>query len=158
MRNTKNKFKEWLNRYAAAELLGTAIALCFASVSYYHTHSYVVGAGAGFIGEGIGFYGFFITAELLTNAKTYAKLPLIKRLKAIVAKSSTNLIVEFAPAEIIDNIFIRPFFMFYAPQHIKPYALGFLVGKIAADSLFYVFAITAYEFKKRGTKSLKNKT
>jgi hypothetical protein len=146
---TKNKFKEWLQRYIVAELLGTAIALGFADIAFSHSHSYIIAAGAGFVGEGIGFYGYFITSELLTNRRAYRALPLLKRLSAIIAKSSTNLIIEFAPAEIIDNIFIRPFLMFYMPQHIKPYAFGFIVGKLAADAIFYIFAVVGYEFKKR---------
>lgn len=145
----RRKFKEWLSRYLLAELLGTFIASGFAYASFVHTHSYVLGAGAGFIGEGIGFYGYFITSELLINAKSYAALSLFKRLTAIIARSGTNLVIEFAPAELIDNLFIRPFFMYYFPQHIKPYALGFIVGKLAADILFYVFVITAYELKNR---------
>lgn len=151
MQNTtkQHRFKEWLSRYILGEVLGTLIALVFASVAYAHTHSYVVAAAAGFVGEGIGFYGYFGISELLTNHKAYAHLPFARRLLAIAGKSSTNLIIEFAPAELIDNIFIRPFLMFYMPQHITPYALGFVVGKVLADLLFYVFAVAGYELKKR---------
>ena len=132
-----------------AEALGAAIAVGFAYVAFARSHSYAVAAGAGFVGEGIGFYGYFVTSELVSNSQAYRTLSLVKRLAAIIAKSSTNLIIEFAPAEIIDNIFIRPFLMFYIPQHLRPYALGFLTGKLAADVLFYVFAIVGYELKKR---------
>lgn len=149
MNSAKQKFKEWFKRYIKAEILGTVIATSFAYFSFSHTHSYILAAGAGFIGEGIGFYGYFITSELLTNYKAYKELPLFKRLGAIITKSSTNLIVEFAPAEIIDNLFIRPLLMYYAPQHIKPYALGFVVGKFSADLIFYMFAVIGYEVKKR---------
>ncbi len=146
---TKQKFKEWLGRYLLAELLGTLIAVSFAYGSFVHTHSYVLAAGAGFLGEGIGFYGYFITSELIVNGRAYKNLPLLRQLRAIIAKSSTNLIVEFAPGELIDNIFIRPFLIYYVPQHIKPYVLGFILGKLSADALFYVFAISGYEIKKR---------
>lgn len=146
---TKARFKEWLRRYIVAELLGTLLALGMAYVSFAHSHSYALAAGAGFVGEGIGFYGYFIAIELFTNSRAYAALPVWKRLLAVAAKSSTNLIIEFAPAEIIDSFLIRPFLMFYMPQHIKPYALGFISGKLSADVLFYVFAIVGYEYKKR---------
>lgn len=145
----KRKFKEWLRRYVIAELLGTAVAVCFAYITFLHTHSYVKAAAAGFVGEGIGFYGYFVASELLQSGKAYAGLPLLRRLGAIIAKSSTNLIIEFAPAEIVDNVFVRPFLMFYAPQHIKPYALGFIAGKLSADAMFYIFAISGYEVKQR---------
>jgi len=148
-KTSKSKFKEWFSRYVFAEALGAAIAVGFAYVAFARSHSYAVAAGAGFVGEGIGFYGYFVTSELVSNSQAYRTLSLVKRLAAIIAKSSTNLIIEFAPAEIIDNIFIRPFLMFYIPQHLRPYALGFLTGKLAADVLFYVFAIVGYELKKR---------
>lgn len=146
------KFQEWLARYVLAELLGTFLAVCFAYASFSASHSYIVAAGAGFVGEGIGFYGYMIIRELITNGKAYSALPLFRRLTVIITKSSTNLLVEFAPAEIIDNLFIRPFLMYYVPQHLTPYALGFIVGKLSADVVFYVFAITAYEIKKRYIK------
>jgi len=145
----KSKFKEWLKHYFIAELLGTLISLAFAYISFRHSHSYVVAAAAGLVGEGIGFYGYFITKELLTNYNAYRTLSAFTKLKAIIAKSSTNLIIEFVPAEIVDSIFIRPFLMFYIPHHIQPYAVGFLIGKFLADILFYVFAIAGYEFNKR---------
>lgn len=152
MKHTDSKFREWLRRYALAELLGSAIALLFAYVSFRHTHSYLASAGAGFIGEGIGFYGFFIVRELLTNARAYQGLSFLRRMGAIVAKSGTNLIVEFAPAEVLDNFFLRPALMFAVPQYIHPYAFGFLVGKLAADAVFYCFAIAGYEVRKRWLK------
>ncbi len=149
MAQSKDKFKEWLKRYFIAELLGTLISLAFAYTTFLNAHNYLVATAAGLVGEGIGFYGYFISHELLTNHKTYRHLPLLKKLKNILSTTSTNLIVEFVPAEIADSIFIRPFLMFYVPHIIKPYPLGFIVGKFSADALFYVFAITGYEFKKR---------
>ncbi len=146
---TKRKFKEWLARYFLAELLGTVLAVCFAYSIFRHTHSYALAAGAGFLGEGIGFYGYFITRELAVNGKVYKTLPLLQRLMAIISKSGTNLIIEFAPGEILDNLFIRPFLMYSLPQHVKPYLPGFVIGKLSADALFYVFAIAGYEIKKR---------
>lgn len=146
---TKRKFKEWAARYFLAESLGTILAICFAYGIFRHTHSYAWAAGAGFLGEGIGFYGYFIASELAINSEVYKALPPLRRLVAIIANSSSNLVIEFAPGEIFDNLFVRPFLMFYLPQHVKPYLLGFLIGKLAADALFYIFAIVGYETKKR---------
>ena len=66
-----------------------------------------------------------------------------------IGVASTNLIVEFAPAETLDNFFIRPFAMYIIPQHIHPYPVGFLIGKFSADLVFYLFAIVGYEARKR---------
>jgi hypothetical protein len=148
-KDTTKKFKLWLRRYVVAELLGTVLSVGFASFIYVHSHSFIAAAGAGFLGEGIGFYGYFVSRELLTNSKSYRALPFFKRITTVLARSSTNLIVEFAPAGLIDSIFIRPFLMYAVPQHIKPYAVGFVIGKVAADLLFYVFAIAGFELKQR---------
>lgn len=148
----KQKFKakrnEWLRRYIPAEVLGTVTALIGAWATYAHTHSFIAATAAGWVGEGIGFYGYFITTELLIHTKRYRQHGIVKRVTFAISAASTNLLVEFMPAEIIDNILIRPYLMFLAPHYIHPYPLGFLVGKFSADLLFYVFAIAAYETKK----------
>ena len=143
----KNKLQEWLKRYIPAEILGTIIALMVASVAYTHTHSYIIAAASGWVGEGVGFFGYFITTELVIHNKKYAHYKFIKRISTIVIAASTNLIIEFLPAELFDNIVIRPFAMFIVPQYVHPYALGFLIGKLCADIFFYVFAIIGYEIK-----------
>lgn len=144
----KAKTKEWLRRYIPAEILGTIFSLVAAWVAYSHTHSFVTAAAAGWIGEGISFYGYFVTTELLTNAKQYQEHAVFKRLWLAAARASTNLIVEFAPAEILDNFLLRPLAMYYFPQRIHPYAVGFLVAKFSADIVFYLLAIIGYEVRK----------
>lgn len=145
----RNKTKEWCKRYIPAEILGTFGALLAASIVYGHTHSYVAAAASGWIGEGVGFYGYFISAELLLNGKRYRAYPIFKRLASVIGVASSNLLVEFAPAEILDTFFIRPFAMYIAPQHIRPYAVGFLAGKFGADIVFYLFAILGFEARKK---------
>lgn len=145
----KAKTKEWLRRYVPAEILGTICSLAAAWVAYSHTHSFIAAAASGWVGEGFGFYGYFITAELLLNAKRYSEHPFIKRVSLAAVTSSTNLIVEFVPAEVLDNFFIRPLAMYSFPQFIHPYPLGFLVGKFSADAIFYLLAIVGFEARKR---------
>jgi hypothetical protein len=147
--NFKNKRKEWLRRYLPAEVIGTILALAGAWITYNHTHSFVAAAASGWIGEGIGFYGYFILTEFARNRKLYNEGSLGKRLSLAVAAASTNLLVEFAPAEVIDNFIIRPYLMYVVPQHIHPYAVGFLVAKFSADIIFYALAIVGYEARKR---------
>ncbi|MEO6761598.1 MAG: hypothetical protein ABI220_04465 [Candidatus Saccharimonadales bacterium] len=152
------KYKGWFKRYIFAEILGTLVALGFAWVSYVLYHSYLAAAAAGFIGEGIGFYGYFITSEIWQQKLATSSLPLRKRISAIISRSGTNLFIEFAPAEAIDNIFIRPAAMFIVPQYIHPYGLGFIVGKLAADVVFYFFAIIGLELKRRWQDKTKTPT
>ncbi len=142
------KRREWLQRYIPAEVLGTITALLGAWVMYAHTHSFVAATATGWISEGVGFYGYFISTELALHSNRYRHHTLAKRISLAIAAASTNLVVEFLPAELFDNILVRPFLMFWAPHYIHPYPIGFLVGKFSADLLFYVFAIIGYETKK----------
>src|SRR5262249_36243998 len=135
-RSPQDKRKEWLRRYIPAEVLATTTALIAAWAVYAQTHSFVAGAAAGWIGEGLGFYGYFITLELLANSKRYRQQPFFKRIGLAIAVASTNLVVEFLPAEIVDNFIIRPYLMYLIPQYVHPYPLGFLVAKFSADILF----------------------
>lgn len=144
-----SKKKEWLWRYVPAEILGTITALIGAWTVYAHTHSYIAATASGWFGEGVGFYGYFIIAELLANSKRYKQHKIIKRISLAVAAASTNLLIEFAPAEVLDNFIIRPFLMYLMPHYIHPYPVGFLVGKFSADIIFYALAIVGYESRKR---------
>ncbi len=145
----KTKARQWLKRYIPAEILGTLCAVLAAWVTFNHTHSYVAATASGWVGEGVGFFGYFISVELIENRKRYNEQAFVKRISLAIAAASTNLLVEFLPAEIIDNIFIRPALMYIVPQYIKPYAVGFLIGKFSADLLFYALAIVGYEARKR---------
>ena len=104
----KSKRKEWLRRYIPAEILATTTALIGAWTVYAHMHSFVAATAAGWVGEGIGFYGYFVTLELLANGKRYAQHSFLKRISLAIATASTNLFVEFLPAEVLDNFIIRP--------------------------------------------------
>lgn len=148
--NTKRR--EWLRRYIPAEILGTVAALIGAWVVYTHTHSFVAAAAAGWLAEGIGFYGYFVTFELLKNSRRYREHDFMKRIWRAAVAASTNLLVEFLPAEVLDNFIIRPYLMYLAPHYIRPYPIGFLAGKFSADILFYALAITGYEARKHWLK------
>lgn len=145
----KEKTREWLRRYIPAEILGTIFALAAAWLVYSRTHSFIAATAAGWTGEGLGFYGYFIVSELLFNARRYQAYPPVKRVSRAAAKASTNLVVEFMPAELLDNFLIRPLTMYSFPQFIHPYPVGFLAGKFSADAIFYLLAIGGYEARKR---------
>ena len=143
IRSLKTKHREWLRRYIPAEIIGTTTALLAAWIAFGQTDSYIAAAAAGWVGEGVGFFGCFIASELVTSHKRYDKYNFWKRMSLTITAASTNLLVEFLPAEIIDNFVIRPFVMYIAPIYIHPYALGFLIGKFSADIIFYIIAITS---------------
>lgn len=147
--NTRtHKRREWIRRYLPAEIAGTICALLASSVTFYYTHSYAAGAAIGWVSEGIGFFGYFITAELTKSSKQFMSYPLLKRLWLTTSTASTNLFVEFLPAEIVDNFLVRPAAMYLIPHYIHPYVVGFFIAKLSADSVFYLFAILGYETRK----------
>jgi hypothetical protein len=144
----RKKLSEWLRRYMVAEFLGTVVAVVMAWIAYEHSQNYLAAAAAGFVGEGIGFYGYFIIVELRTHHVASKGLDMLPRLWHVVSKSSSNLFVEFAPAGLVSSFFILPLAMYVVPQYVQPYALGFFVGKFSSDAIFYSLAIAGYEFKK----------
>lgn len=54
-------------------------------------------------------------------------------------------VVEFGPAEILDTVLIRPAAMYLASWATGNVVVGVLIGKVAADVIFYGLAITSYE-------------
>ena len=153
--NPRRKVTEWLHRYIPAEVLGTTAALIAAWAVYSHTHSFVGAAAAGWTGEGIGFYGYFIVTELLHGGRLHSQYRWLKRISLAITTAGSNLFVEFLPAELFDAFIIRPYAMYLAPHYIHPYPIGFLAGKFSADIVFYAFAIVGYETRKKLLHSTK---
>lgn len=145
----RSKRIEWLKRYVPAELLGTLTALLAAGLSYNHSHSFILATATGWAGEGIGFYGYFVVTEFIMAHRRHINLPFLRRLGHALSSASSNLLIEFLPAELLDTFFLRPFLLFLIPHLIHPYLFGFLIGKFAADAAFYGLAICGYEIKKR---------
>ena len=81
-----------------------------------------------------------VTANRLLDKKTPSKdvLFLIR-----------NLLLEFGYPAILDLFFIRPFCMYWMPILTANYLIGIILGKIAADIIFYGLAIVNYELLKK---------
>jgi hypothetical protein len=65
------------------------------------------------------------------------------------------LLWEFGVAEVLDSFLVRPLCMYAAVRLTGTLALGIILGKLAADAVFYAIAITFYEIgkKRRGEKA-----
>ncbi len=130
------KWREWVGRYAPAE--GVAIITTYAG---FHLALVLTGslglAGYGAaIGENMGFYGWMLVRDWRSGSDNFGA----------VAK---NLLVEFGFAEVLDSFAIRPLSTVIAVTLFGPLA-GVLVGKLVADLVFYLIAITLYERRKSG--------
>lgn len=139
MAHRSGRVREWIRRYLVAELAGIVGVLSATGLALTWWPGHVVAAAvAASLGEGVGFYlGFVITR--------YVREPIAgpphRRLAVILAAC----VVEFGPAEVADSLLVRPLAMILGSLGTGNVVVGVLVGKVAADVVFYGLAITSYE-------------
>lgn len=139
MSGMSGRVREWVGRYLVAELCGLTGALLAALASMtWAPDRLVVAAYASALGEGIGFYAGYLVVRYLREDIAGSRR---RRIAVIVAAA----VVEFGPAEIIDTVLVRPAAMFAGSWATGNVVAGVLIGKIAADVIFYGLAITSYE-------------
>lgn len=137
-------FRIWFTRYLPAEIVGTSLALALATYTFFETDSYLLATAMGLAGEGFGFYGFIILRELIITNSKIKHLSPIRRFFKVTLVCTTNLLIEFTPAEILNTLFVRPVLLYLGPQYIHPYPLGFFLGKFGSDVFFYTIALCGY--------------
>ena len=139
MAQRSGRVREWIGRYLVAELAGLTTALLAAiAVTSWDPDRLAIAAYASALGEGVGFYAGFLIVRYLREE---IDGPPRRRIAVIVAAA----VVEFGPAEIVDTVLIRPAAMFLASLATGNVIVGVLIGKVAADIVFYGLAITSYE-------------
>jgi hypothetical protein len=131
----------WLYRYLPAEIVGTAAALTAAVVATGEGVASAVVAATW--AESLGFYAF-VTGRELRRARGPRPTPraLIHAVRDVVA--------EFGVAEAADTLFVRPALMYAFVGPLGGLLPGVIVGKLAADLVFYGLAVPAYELRERG--------
>jgi hypothetical protein len=142
MQALAKNWREWLSRYGIAEICGTigsyAGFLIVASVA----NSMVAASYGAALGENCGFYGYIFAREVAASNRAGDRLSVRQ-----ARKIGRNIAYEFGTAEILDFFLIRPGATFIAVSLIGQSA-GVLVGKVAADLVFYALAIGFYERRK----------
>jgi len=144
----KNKIKEWIRRYLLAEIFSTVLSLTTAWIIHRTTGDNVLAAFGGSAMASVSFYGIVAYNDIRKNLKHHRKQDLTYGL-ATYFKDLRNLIIEFGPAEILDVLAIRPFFMYLIPKLTGQFLLGVFIGKTIADVFFFVPAIVMYEVRKK---------
>jgi len=136
------RLRIWLRRYLPAEAAGTAASLSAAGVAA------ATGGGAGSAvvaaawAESAGFYSFVILRELRrAGGGRWRPRTLAEALRAVVA--------EFGVAEVVDTVLVRPVLMYAFVVSLGGLVPGVIVGKLAADVVFYALAASAYELRAR---------
>lgn len=130
------RIREWIHRYAVAEVCGLLCALVAATVAG-RSGGAAAAAVAGTLGEAVGFYGVIIVREVRRHGPRWTVV--------------RGLLVEFGVAELADTLLVRPLAIYGATVLAGDTVVGVLVGKVAADVIFYAVAITGYELHKRWT-------
>ena len=65
----------------------------------------------------------------------------------MVAEAVREVVTEFGAAEAVDTLFARPLLMYAFVATLGSVLAGVVVGKLAADVVFYALAIPAYELR-----------
>lgn len=142
------KVKEFSKRYLPAEIVGTLTAIGAASIAHLFSDNHVFIAYIATLGEAVGFFSTIFIQHFLTfskKRKTENKQFSLSNISKIIS----HVLLEFGPAEILDSLVLRPFFMYLFPLLVKNFTLGILLGKIAGDITFYLLVILSYEMQKR---------
>jgi len=111
------------------------------------TESRVAAAYAAALSEGTGFYATLLLGELIRGAYTAGAHRAVYGPRQML-RSLRTLFVEFGPAELIDTGLTRPLCFGLATAWLRP-RLGILVGKLAADVIFYGPVIAVQELRLR---------
>jgi hypothetical protein len=133
----KSHLARWLRRYLPSEVLSLLAAVAGAQLAFAVSGNAAVAAVTGAWSETLMYYATMLAREI----RAYPSQPLLITLR--------NLVLEFGFAEALDTLLLRPTLMYLAAQLVSDLRLGVILGKLAADVIFYVPAITAYELRRR---------
>jgi hypothetical protein len=137
---TGGRIGAWLRRYGPAELLAIAATLIGGWTTLVVTDNILLAAIAGTWAENLAYYGTIIRRDLRSQERLSAP---------ILLRTLRDLTLEFGPAELLDSLLIRPAMLAAAFTLIPAPALAGLLGKLAADVLFYLPTLTSYELLRR---------
>lgn len=144
----KQKARDWIHRYLLAEIVSTLLSLFTAWIIMESTGDRVMSAFAGSAVASITFYGVVAIRDISKSLKLHRHRNERYKVKSFLI-DFRNLIIEFGPAEILDVIAVRPFFMYLIPKLTGEFVLSTLAGKIIADLFFFALAIIMYELRKK---------
>jgi hypothetical protein len=138
----------WIRRYGPAEIAGTVAAVA-AGTALAGSGPAAVAYGAA-LAEGVAFYGVLFARDLAAR-RAAARRGSAPGGRA-AARTARDLVLEFGPAELLDTLAVRPFLMYLGPLLVGDVAGGVVLGKVAADLVFYAVAIGAYETRRALTR------
>jgi hypothetical protein len=131
----------WAERFGLAEVCGTVGAVGGFAGGYLTAGSLWAAAGLATVCEGIGFYGCIGTRMSLEACRVTAHLCGWRRVAAGFWHAVREQLASCAAAEVLDGVLVRPGCMAGAAWAFRALPggvwLGFAVGKIVADVVWY---------------------
>lgn len=138
--STLRRVSAWLRRYGPAEAVSLAITLASSWAALALTENIILAALAGTWAENVAYYGTMAWRELRGRGRL--SLP-------DLVSTARDLALEFGPAELLDSFLVRPAALAASFALVPNPALAALLGKLAADVVFYLPTITSYELLSR---------
>ena len=143
----RHRFADWIRRYGFAELVGTASAIAGSIGARAFTGSEIAAAYGGAVGESLGFYSTMLVREFRAGRRQ-ARAEGRAYSWRDASRASALMAVEFGPAEVADTGVLRPLAIGLGTRWLG-HGWGVVVGKLAADIVFYVPVIVTYEMRRR---------
>jgi len=133
----KSALARWLSRYLPAEAAGLLASIVSANAVWLTADANaalvaVIAAWA----ETLAYYSVVLLRDLHAN-------------RGKLHRTLRNLVLEFGLAEALDSLLIRPAAIYLATQLVADLTLAVILGKLAADVVFYVPTIAAFELRRR---------
>jgi hypothetical protein len=151
-RTHRRRVAQWVARYLPLEVLGTIAAVAGSWAAYEASGSIVVAAIAGTIAEGVGYYALVVVRGIRGHLGSL-RVTRIRRRSGrgafAIALTLRGMAAEFGPAEVLDTFVVRPALLIAAAAWLGPNPTAWLVGKLAADVVFYLIAIASFELGRR---------
>jgi len=144
----KKKISEWIKRYLLSDIISTILSLGTAWLIMERSGDRVLAAFIGSAVASLSFYLLIAFSDIKKSLKQHKEEGNAYKIKSFLI-DFRNLIIEFGPAEILDVIAVRPFFMYLIPTLIGNFILGTFIGKTIADAIFFAIAIVMYELRKK---------
>lgn len=144
----KKKIIKWIKRYLIADVISTILSLATAWLIMERSGDRVLAAFVGSAVASISFYGIVAYSDVRKSLKKHRADNKKYKIKSFLL-DFRNLIIEFGPAELLDVLAVRPFFMYLIPKLTGDFLLGTFIGKMIADIIFFVPVIIMYELRKK---------
>lgn len=144
----KQKIIVWVKRYLLADIISTILSLGTAWGLMESTGDRVLSAFVGSAVASISFYGIIAISDVRKSIRKHKNENRKYKIKSFLI-DFRNLIIEFGPAELLDVLAVRPFFMYLIPTLTGNFLIGTFIGKMIADVIFFIPAIIMFELRKK---------